>query len=171
MATQNVCFLRSFNKFFRVKRHLLLFFTYELAYSSTITTNPVHYEAMGLKKISLNLSGNVHSLDLLDSTSSSSSTAIPFHALMKACGVSNQSFSFDGTDFRGCYSIWAWDTTTSGSSANCPQVSTIDTSASYSISCEFGGNDGLGENIQMIVISELEKLLSVDQNSNWLLSG
>ena len=135
----------------------------------SVTKNPLHYEPMGLRRITLNLSGSIFALDPIELEQRTA--AIPFHALVKACGISNQSFSFDGLDFTGCYSIWAWDTTTSGSSANCPQVSTIDTRASYSISCEFGGENGLSENVQMIVISELEKVLSVDGNSTWLLSG
>lgn len=119
---------------------------------------------MGLQKISLNLSGSVFTLNTINNEGIN---VIPYHALVKACGVSNQNFSFDGVDFDGCYSIWAWDTTTSGSSANCPQVSTVDMNASYSISCEFGGKTGLGQNVQMIVISELEKVFSVDNSSNW----
>ena len=70
----------------------------------------------------------------------------------------------------GCYAVWAWDTTSSGSGAACPQISSPEGSSNYSISCEFSGNTGLTDNIQVIVVSELERTLAVDENSNWSLS-
>ena len=67
-----------------------------------------------------------------------------------------------------CYSIFAWDCTASASSASCPQVSTNpDMTANYNISLEFNGLNGLTENVQMIVISECEKVLAVDSLNNW----
>ena len=73
-------------------------------------------------------------------------------------------------DSAGCYAIWGWDTTSSGSGASCPQIHSPEGSSNYSISCEFSGNNGLTDNIQVIVVSELERTLAVDENSNWSLS-
>ena len=66
-------------------------------------------------------------------------------------------------------SIFAFDTTMSGSSANCPQISTTDMSANYTVSCEFGGT-GLGDDVQMLVFSEQEKIMSVSDENNWSIS-
>ena len=144
----------------------------------------MHYEDVGLSKISVNLIGNISSLGMIDFANGQATGA--YHALVKACSVSNSGFSFDLDDFEGwrcprihaefifdcfigCYSIWAWDTTSSGSGAACPQISSLEGSSNYSISCEFSGS-GCADNVQVIVVSELERTLAVDENSNWSLS-
>ena len=65
----------------------------------------------------------------------------------------------------------AFDTTTTGSSAACPEISSPETSANYNISLEFGGLTGLPETVQMIVVSEIERTLILDESSNWNLSN
>ena len=134
-----------------------------------VTKNPLHYESMGVKKITLDLNGSLYPIDQLSPDEGLSTSG--YHALIKACSISNSAFCFDGVDYDGCYNIFAWDTTASGSSAACSQITNPNTSASWSISCEFGGKAGLTENIQVLVIAELEKTLMVDSENNWSLSG
>ena len=63
------------------------------------TKNPMHYEDVGLSKISLNLNGNISSLGMIDFENGQATVA--YNALMKACSVSNNGFSYDLDDFEG----------------------------------------------------------------------
>ena len=70
-------------------------------FSRAIDSNPFHYESFGLKKLSLNLSGNVYTLDHMDFPNGLVTPA--FNQLIQACGVGNDSFTFDLMDYQGCY--------------------------------------------------------------------
>ena len=65
----------------------------------SVVKNPLHYEALGLNKISINLNGNISSLGMIDVANGQATGA--YHALVKACSVSNSGFSFDLEDFEG----------------------------------------------------------------------
>ena len=76
-----------------------------------------------------------------------------------------------GMLFLGCTSIFGWDTTSSSGSAGCAQVSNNDESATYNVSMEFGLPEGLSDNCQMVVISEVERILVFDESRNWSLKN
>ena len=101
-------------------RRIYVLFIKSTNFAGTVETNPfrktqitiqiyhnlfVDYEHFNLTKIALNINGVVRSLDHMDFVHGLGVTA--YHALLKACSVSNSDFCFDIKDFEGCNSIFA----------------------------------------------------------------
>ena len=78
---------------------MFIFFIRSKSFSGEVTSNPFHYEHFFMKKLSLNINGQVRTLEHLDFVGGNGVMA--YYALLRACSVSNSSFVFDIQDFAG----------------------------------------------------------------------
>ncbi|MCP3681509.1 MAG: hypothetical protein GY861_02370 [bacterium] len=141
-------------------RRAYMFMVKEDAVNGNQTECPFWYKNYGLTQLTLTIGGKQRTLQSLDWGNNACADA--YIGLVKALNISNRSFNPWGSQHASVNSIIAFDTTPSGNSAMCDQISTpLGQTTTYSISLNFKEN--LPEQAQLLVIMEYENVMTIGE--------
>ncbi len=141
-------------------RRVYLFMVKEDAVNGNQEECPFWYKNYQLTQVTLTIGGKQRTLHSLEWNNNICAEA--YNGLVRALNISNRSLNVNGSNHRDLNSIIAFDTTPSGNSAMCDQISTpIGQTSTYSISLNF--KVSLTEQAQLFVIMEYENIMTIDE--------
>lgn len=84
-----------------------------------------------------------------------------YNELVRNLGIYNRAFALDLVSYLTVNSLWCYDVT-NARTASCEYLSRPSPTATWSIRVEF--SQPLLENVQLFVLTEIDKVLAIDRN-------
>ena len=141
-------------------RRLFLMMCLEDSYLGSKFLNPLHFNNFGLNSLTLSVNGKLFETKI-DFSKKKETLAQAYLALCNACAAYDRSFTIDLLTFMKCYTVFAWDLTSSNAGA-CPYTSLSSEQAVWYFGMEFKAK--LTETIQVLTIEEYEAVMNIDKD-------
>ncbi len=143
-------------------RRIYIVFVNEADFIGKVGTTPFYYQNYGIRQLEIAANGKK-----IGYTSDFSDRLYiePYVGLLDAMGVKDRAFPLDRLSFAYAQTIFAADLTKSGNLAVCEDViSATGETTTWGVQVHF--KEKLKTNVQMIVIMEQERILTIDYSMN-----